>query len=168
MVLFEINKFNLICFLLLRETDLSYFCDQFSSKNGQKTSLNQVQRIQIVTLFRDGYSERKISTKCNVSKTAVHTAIVNWRLKRSYSNSKRSGNPKKTTVRDDHLLRRMVVQPPTSFIKKVQSALLAKGVKVSDMTVSRRFTYDFGLKLRNTAKKPLSTKSMKSKRLAFA
>ena len=49
----------------------------YSSENGQKTSLNQAQHAQIVTLYIEGYSERKISTKCNVSKTAVHTAIVN-------------------------------------------------------------------------------------------
>ena len=42
---------------------------------------------------------------------------------------------------------------PTNFIKKVQSALLAKGIKVGDMTVSRRLTYDFGSKLQKTPKK---------------
>ena len=53
-------------------------------------------------------------------------------------------------------------------MKKVQSALLPKGVKVSVMIVSRRLTYDFRLKLRKPAKKPLLTKSMKAKCLAFA
>ena len=49
----------------------------FSCKNGQKTSLSQVQRAQFATLYRVGYSERKGGAKCNVSKTALYIAIVN-------------------------------------------------------------------------------------------
>ena len=70
--------------------------------------------------------------------------MVNWRLRRSYRDSKKSGRPKKTTVRDDHLMTRIVVRSPTNSIKKVLSALLAKGVKVCDMIVSRLLIYDFG------------------------
>ena len=35
---------------------------------GKKPSLSQVQRAEIVTLHKKGYSERKISTKCDVTK----------------------------------------------------------------------------------------------------
>ena len=119
-------------------------------------------------LYREGYSKRKLSAKCNVSKIAAHTAIVNWGLRGSCTDLKRSGRPKKTTVRDDHLMKRRVVRSPTSSIKKVQSALVAKGVKVSDLTVSRQLTYDFGSKSRKPAKKPLLTKFGKAKHLAFA
>ena len=36
-------------------------------------------RAKIVTLFNEGYSERQISVKLSYSKTAVHTAIVNFK-----------------------------------------------------------------------------------------
>ena len=39
---------------------------------------------------------------------------------------------------------------------------------MSDMTVSRQLTYDFGLKLRKPGKKSLLTKSVTTKSLAFA
>ena len=94
--------------------------------------------------------------------------MVNWRLRRSYSDLKRSGRLKKITVRDDHLMKTIIVRSSTRAIKKVQSALLAKGVKASDMTVSRRLTYDSGLKSQKPAKKPLLAKSMKTKRFTFA
>ena len=121
-----------------------------------------------MTVYEKGYSERKISAKYNISKIAVHNAIINWRLSRSYSDLKRSGRPTKTTVRDNHLMKRIVVRSLTSSIKKLQSPLLAKGIKVKDKTVSRRLTYHFRLKLQKLAKKPFLTKSMKAKRLAFA
>ena len=71
-------------------------------------------------------------------------------------------------MRDDRLMKRMFVQSPTCSIKKVQYALLTKGVKVSNMTVSRRLRFDFGLKSQKPAKKFLLTKKMKAKRLEFA
>ena len=71
-------------------------------------------------------------------------------------------------MRDDRLMKKMVVEFPTSSIKKVQSALLTKGVKVSDMTVFRRLRFDFGIKSQKPAKKLLLTKKMKAKRLEFA
>ena len=64
-------------------------------------------------------------------------------------------------------MKRIVVQSPTSSIKTVQSAFLAKCVKVSDTTVSRRLT-SFRIKIAKTHKKPFLTKSMKTKRLTFA
>ena len=64
-------------------------------------------------------------------------------------------------------MKRIAVRSPTSSIKTVQSALLAKGFKVSDMTVSRQLIYDFRLKSRKPANKSSITKSMKAERLAF-
>ena len=85
----------LLDFCCLRRQVLVIFVISFSFKNWQKTSLRQVQHAQIVTLYKEGYSESKIGAKCNVSITAVYTAIVNWRLRGSYSNLKRSGRPRK-------------------------------------------------------------------------
>ena len=70
----------------------------FGCKNGQKIISQSSSTAQVVTLYREGHSECKISAKC-VSKTAAHIAVVNWRLRSSYSNLKKSGRPKKTTER---------------------------------------------------------------------
>ena len=130
-VLFEVTNNNFTAFFAYRDRFVLMLCSVSSVKMCKKTSLNQVQRDGIVTLYKESYSERKIGAKCDVCKRAIHTAIVNWRLRRNYSDSKRSGKPKKTTVRDDRLMKRMVVRSPTSSVKKVQSALLTKGVKVN-------------------------------------
>ena len=73
---------------------------------GKKSSLSQVQHAQSVTLHREGFSESKVSAKCNVSKTEVYTTIANCIPRRSYSDLKRSDQSKETTVRDDQLLKR--------------------------------------------------------------
>ena len=72
-------------------------------------SLSQAQRAQIAKSYIEGYTARKIGAKCDVSKTAVHAAMINWRLRRSCSELKSSGRSKEITVGDDHLMKRMVV-----------------------------------------------------------
>ena len=82
----------------------------FGCKVGQKSFFRQVESAKIVASCKDGLSERNIRAKYNVGKTAVCIAIVNWRLRRSYSDLKRSGKPKKASVRDHHLMKRLVVR----------------------------------------------------------
>jgi transposase len=135
---------------------------------GKKASLNETQRAQIVILCKEGQSERQISEKLSVSKTAVHQAIMKFKKSGLYCDQKRSGRPRKTTMRDDHLIRRIAVRSPMSSCKKIRSALLQKGTDVHRSTVSRRLTKEFGLKSHKPARKPLLTKTMKAKRLAFA
>ena len=42
---------------------------------GKKASISNVVRAQIVTLFKEGYTERAIATKVGRSKNAVHNAV---------------------------------------------------------------------------------------------
>ena len=135
---------------------------------GRKSSLTEVQRARIVLLNQEGYSERQISKAEKCSKTTVHNALAKFKNSGSYSDNKRSGRPRKTTARDDRLIRRVAVHSPRSSSKKMRSALLAHGTDVSCKTVKRRLTKDFGLKAFKPAKKPRLTPAMKLKRLNFA
>ena len=81
---------------------------------------------------------------------------------------KRSGRPRKTTPRDDHLIRRVAVRSPTSFCKKIRSALLLKGTDVHRTTIGRRLVNEFGLKSHKPVEKPRLTEAMKDKRVIFA
>jgi len=78
------------------------------------------------------------------------------------------GRLKKNTVRDDHLMKRIVMRSPLSSINKNRAALLERGVTVGRMTVSRQLSREFGLKSNKPARKPRLTPAMKAKRLAFA
>ena len=62
----------------------------------------------------------------------------------------------------------MVVRSPTSSTKKLQAALLGKGTRVTQMTISRRLSREFNLKSYKPAQIPRLTPVMKAKRLAFA
>lgn len=135
---------------------------------GKKPSLTVEKRAKIVALHECGFSEREISLKVNVSKTGVHQSISKFKISGNYTDLKRSGRPRKTSVRDDHVMRRMVTRSPTTSCNKIRAALAAKGTNVSLSTISRRLTKDFGLLSYKPARKPRLTQNMKKKRLTFA
>ena len=85
---------------------------------GKKKSLTEVQRAQIVILHKEGVSDRQIAARLSVSKTGVHQAITKHVSEGIFCDRKRSGKPRKTSIRDDNLIRRMVVCSPTSSTKK--------------------------------------------------
>ena len=62
----------------------------------------------------------------------MHNALINFKDFGTYSDKKQSGRPRKTTPRDDHLMKRKTVRSPMSSSKKIRSALLiARGTDVS-------------------------------------
>ena len=135
---------------------------------GKNVPLSEVQRAQIVALHKEGYSERLISEKMKCSKSAVHNAEVTFQNTGSYLTGKKSARPRKSTPRDDHVIRRIAVRSLMSSASKIRYALLGKGTEISRRTVSRRLVDDFGLKAYKPARKPRLTQAMKNKRLAFA
>ena len=135
---------------------------------GKRASLTEVQRGQIVILQKQGLTERDISQKIGCSKTAVHQAIVKFKNLGTFRDLKRSGRPRKTTPRDDHVIRRIAVRSPTSSCRKIRGELLSKGVSIHISTISRRLVKEFNLKSHKPARKPRLTAAMKIKRLQFA
>ena len=121
---------------------------------GKKRSLSEAQRAQILILRQPGYTERTISERLAVSKTAAHDAVVKFKNCGSYSDCKRSGRPRKTTRRDDILIKRCVVKSSSCSGKKIRAELGETGSKISRRTISRRLTDEFGLKSWKRAENP--------------
>ena len=119
-------------------------------------------------LYKEGYSERSISERIKRTKNAVYNAVVKFKKTGAYSDAKRTGRPRKTTPRNDRMIRRTAVRFPISSARKIRSVLLAKGADISQRIVSRRLVINFGLKTRKPAKQPRLTQAMKAKRLSFA
>jgi len=135
---------------------------------GKKRSLSEAQRAQIMNLRQEGYTERAISERLAVSKTAVHQAVVKLKNCGSYSDCKRSGRPWKTTRRDDILIKRCVMKSPPCSAKKIRAELGETGSRISRRTISHHLTDEFGLKSWKPARKPRLTPAVKLKRLQFA
>ena len=133
-----------------------------------KWSLFQAQWAQIVILRQEGYNERAISECLAVSKTAVYQAVVKFKNCGSYSDCKRSGRPRKTTWRDDILIKRCVVKSPTCSAKKIRAEIGETGSRINRRTISRCLTNELGLNSWKPDRKLRLTPAMKLQCLQFA
>ena len=126
LVCFRVNwSINYISLLIISlELKNRHFFENLHSPKWAKKSLTDVQRAQIVILHKEGVFERQIAARLNVSKTGVHQAIIKHVSEGIFCDRKRSGRPRKTSIHDDNLIRRMAVRSPTSSTKKLQAALL--------------------------------------------
>ena len=102
---------------------------------GKKTSILAEKQAQINLLSEEGHSERQISIRLGVSKTAVHQAIAKFQKYDIFTDRKRSGKPLKTSSKDDHIIEKIAVRSPLSFSKKIRKELLQAGVNISRFTV---------------------------------
>ena len=93
---------------------------------------------------------------------------MKFKKKGTYSDAKRSVRPRKSTPRDDHIIRTTAVRALISSAGKIRSVLFEKGANINGQTVCRRLVIVFVLKAHKPAKKPRLTLAMKAKRLGFA
>ena len=87
-------------------------------KMGKKSTHSNVEHAQIMAFHKAGYSERSISERVKRSKNAVHNAVMKFQKSGTYSDARRPDHPRKTTPRDDHVIRRTAVRSPMSFAKQ--------------------------------------------------
>lgn len=78
------------------------------------------------------------------------------------------GQPRKTSKATDHLLKRAVLKNPRITAVELKSMYPSLLGKMSLRGIRNRLQKDFGLRCRQAALKPLLTKTMLKKRLAFA
>ena len=134
---------------------------------GKKPHLTPTKRARITTFHELGLTERAISSRLKVSKTAVHNAIKLYQETNQFHDRPGPGRKRKTTTSDDRWIVRMVKKSPFKTSSQVQKLLGDSGVIVSSSTVRKRLISD-GLCAYTPARKPRLTSAMKAKRLAFA
>ena len=91
----------------------------------KKPLLLAAERAQLVALHMKRLSERQMEKRLQCSKSSLHRVIEKFKKHEIYDNMKKTGRPRKTSRRDDHAIRRAVIQFPTSSCK-IRANLLKK------------------------------------------
>ena len=102
---------------------------------GKKTSLSTEKRAQLQPLSNSNFSVRQILKKVKVSKTAVHNSIMKYQNEGTFKGRKRSGRPRVSSCREDHVVHRIVIRSPTSSSKNIQAKLMERGTLVTAKTI---------------------------------
>lgn len=128
-------------------------------------------RIRVVVLAEEGYSSRQIAMKVGVDHSTVLRIIKKFKETGETKDKARTGRPRKTTERDDRILKRISLNnrhltSPDLLVEWNSKAGLQEN-SVSTRTVRRRL-HSVGLKGRRARKKPLLTNFQRRRRLDWA
>lgn len=130
---------------------------------GKQKDLSLFNKGKIVALHLEGKSQVAISKILNVSRAAVQNAIKFGASK----NRKNCGRRRKTTPREDRVLRRVIVSSPHTSSLRVAEIARSHSINISARTVRRRLCQDFNLVARRPARKPAITRQQRLARIRF-
>lgn len=127
---------------------------------GRKADITATTKSQILLLCEEGYRQNVIARRLSLSCATVNRVI------RGMQSKGRKGPNRKTTRRDDLLLKRLVNCNPFITSSKAKAAL-PSFYNVSTRTIRRRLQMDLKLPSRMPSKKPLMPKAAVKRRIAF-
>jgi len=121
-----------------------------------------------IALSREGLSTTEISKRLQCNQSTVARILARYRLNGNTCRKEGSGGLKKSTVRQDRVLKRLCLTDRKASSTDLKTQWETQtGVRVSSRTVRRRLFKD-GLVSRKPLKKPLLTARMRKARLAWA
>ena len=124
-------------------------------------------RAQIIVLVEEGYSQREIALRLNISKTGVQKTIARFKKHGTFKSLPRSGRKKCTSTRTDNLIHRLSKRNPHWTASKIRSELTFLPRLPCEDTIRRRLRIKFNLLSRWPANKPLLSKKNIRQRMEF-
>jgi transposase len=109
---------------------------------GRMRDIGAFRRGQIVAMHAEGHSQVFISQQLKISRCAVQNAI---KAGRPICNRKNCGRKRKTTPRDDRVLKQVVTSSPHTSAARLVQVLKERGTNISQSTVRRRLSKEFNL-----------------------
>lgn len=140
----------------------------FDLDMGKKPQLSEATKARILTMAdHTSKTQLEIAQECGVSQQVVSSLLQKRRTTGSTATAKRSGRPRKTTERDDLMIRRAVVANPFATSTELRATVGASVANVSTRTIRRRLSDKFKMAARKAVKKPLITEAARKKRLSW-
>jgi transposase len=137
---------------------------------GKKEEITPKKRSNIKLLREEGYSQREIASRLNISQSAVWRTIARFRETGNLKSFHRTGRPRCTSGRVDRIIKRLVQDNPrisSAQISQNITSLSSAAKPCSPRTVRRRLFSEFNLKARRPARKPLLNLTQRKKRLEY-
>ena len=114
-------------------------------------------RAAIIALHKNGFTGKDIVATKIAPKSTIYRIIKNFKKRGSILVNKASGRPRKSSKRQDRLLKRIQLRDRSATSAELAQEWQQAGVSASARTVRRRLLED-GLVSRRAAKKPLLSK----------
>lgn len=125
-------------------------------------------REAVIRALKEGRTQISVSRDFGISRQLVSVWNRHYKVRGDVHNKSRSGRPRKTTIREDKLIRRQSVADPQKSATAIAKDLHENyGVNVHVSTIKRRLK-EQGLMARRPSKKPLISKKNRKARITFA
>jgi transposase len=134
----------------------------------KKSEISQCERHLIIFLYKEGLTQRSIAAKVQKGQSTVGYIIKKFKETGCISNRKRSGRPRKTSKRDDAVLRRLSLKNRCWTSPELKREWQqSTGVNVCASLIRYRLL-GMGLRGCRAAKKPLVTEHQRKIRPRWA
>jgi predicted DNA-binding protein (UPF0251 family) len=119
----------------------------------------------VVVLHEEGYTQQEIATRLHMNQSSVSRLLKKHCESDSLRDKARSGRPRVTSSRDDHMIRRHVIKDPFVSSQSIRHNLPQPAP--SARTIRRRLQGENHLRCFKPARKPLLTRQQVEKRMKF-
>jgi transposase len=145
------------------------FCEIFYKMVFKRVDWSPSKRSKAITLRQEGYTYQEIALKlgAGATKSGIRKVCERYKVTNSTKNAKKSGRKKKFSAQDERQLCRLALKDRRMSSKRLQQAMKASGVEMSDRTVRQKLCEN-GLKARRPRKKPFLNETQRKKRLMWA
>ncbi|XP_061191699.1 uncharacterized protein LOC133199913 [Saccostrea echinata] len=127
-----------------------------------RRKLSDAERWQAIGMVRTGMMYRRIGEHFNVSQTVILRLVQRWKRTGGVEEAKRSRRPRKTTEREDRLLKRLAKQNTSDTANTLRSKWNTKG-RISRSTVNRKLNKE-KMRSRRPIKRPLLSQRQRTRR----
>ncbi|XP_018405485.1 PREDICTED: uncharacterized protein LOC108781867 [Cyphomyrmex costatus] len=131
-----------------------------------RRQLTEGQAAQIVALLREGFNQRYVARRLDVSQSTVNRAWNRFLDIRSFTRRSGQGRRRITNRRMDRRIVRTVLNNPAIAATRVVNEICQQN-RVSDQTIRRRL-HEAGLRSRNRVRVPALTLNHRRDRLEYA
>lgn len=122
---------------------------------------------RIIQLLEEGKSSRNVAKDVGCSQSAVSKIWTKYQQHGKIVKGKRSGRPRKTSMRQDQKLKALCLENQKCTAKQMRNKWAQTGARVSDRTVRNRLA-EMGFSYRKAKRKPVLTYKHKKARLRWA
>ena len=133
---------------------------------GRVKEISPTVRAQIHVLSQQGYTQRVIAARLNISLSSVCKTLARVAEKGDYSSRQRSGRPRITTPQGDRMIRRYCVANPFASSAEIRANLPLDQRFICTSTI-RRHLIKQNLRAYKPVKKPFLSAKNISDRITF-
>lgn len=130
--------------------------------------ISEDERIQIISLHDQDFSQRQISTQIKVKRESVQAVIRKWKLYRCIKDRPKKGRSCKQSDRAKRRMARMIQRGEVNLAPELVQTAVSLGIAQVSASTARNVLHEEERKAMHIVERPHLTRAHRKRRLEFA